>query len=126
MKCYKIKPEYLSLWGEDATGETIVTGDTVLDLAREWDKPLDELMDQLIEADDDTATADAYYTYGEWCGLSVYMRDGVLAFWEDGYDYSDPNFWDSYEDTDHEFIRAVRMFDYLYKHNMIDHCGDKI
>lgn len=58
-----------------------------------------------------------YYTWGEWSGLSCEMRDGVLAFWEDGYDYSDWEFWKHYPDPDPEFIRAVQMFDWLQKHD---------
>lgn len=45
---YKIKPEFLDLWGEDATEETVLTEQDVEDIARGWDKRPDDVMDQLI------------------------------------------------------------------------------
>ena len=45
---YKIKPEFLELWGEDATEETILTEQDVEDIARGWDKTSADVMDQLI------------------------------------------------------------------------------
>lgn len=49
MKNYKIKSEFLSLWGEECTEDTIITASEVERLADEWDKPIDELLEQLIE-----------------------------------------------------------------------------
>lgn len=49
MKTYKIKPEFLDLWGEDATAETILTEKDVEDITRGWDKTPADVMDQLIE-----------------------------------------------------------------------------
>ena len=49
MKTYHIKPEYLSEWGDQTTEETVVTYAEVVDLAREWDVTVDELLDQLEE-----------------------------------------------------------------------------
>ena len=48
MKTYRIKPEYLALWGEDATEETILTMDDIESITRGWDKTPDDVMDQLI------------------------------------------------------------------------------
>jgi hypothetical protein len=48
MNTYHIKPEYLPLWGSECTEDTIVTEDELQRLADEWEKPLDELLDQLI------------------------------------------------------------------------------
>lgn len=45
---YKIKPEYLSLWGEDATEETILTEADVTMIARGWEKPVADVLGQLI------------------------------------------------------------------------------
>ena len=45
---YKIKPEYLDLWGADATEDTIITNEDLEMIARGWEKTPDELMDQLI------------------------------------------------------------------------------
>lgn len=49
-KAYHIKPEFLHLWGSDATESTIVYSTLVSTLARDWGKSVDELMDQLEEA----------------------------------------------------------------------------
>ena len=45
---YHIKSEYLSLWGDETTEDTIITGDELLRLSREWEKPVEELLEQLI------------------------------------------------------------------------------
>lgn len=49
MKTYHIKPEHLSEWGDQTTEDTVVTYAEVVDLAREWDTTVDELLDQLEE-----------------------------------------------------------------------------
>lgn len=46
---YHIMPEYLSEWGDQTTEDTVVTFAEVVDLAREWDTTVDELLDQLEE-----------------------------------------------------------------------------
>ena len=46
---YTIKPEYLSLWGEDVTEDTIIDSAEVERLAAEWGKSVSELLDQLTE-----------------------------------------------------------------------------
>ena len=46
---YHIMPEYLSEWGDQTTEDTVVTFAEVVDLAREWDVTVDELLDQLEE-----------------------------------------------------------------------------
>ena len=48
---YHIKPEYLPLWGDDATEETVLTGDDVETICRGWEKPVSEILDQLIPID---------------------------------------------------------------------------
>jgi hypothetical protein len=50
MKTYRVKPEYYDLW--QATPENdIVAEEFVLQMTHpnEWDKPLDELLEQLDE-----------------------------------------------------------------------------
>ena len=47
---YRIKPEYLPLWGEDATENTRLTYDEVCSIARGWDKTFDDVSYQLEEA----------------------------------------------------------------------------
>ena len=44
---YHIQPEHLSEWGDQTTEETVVTFAEVVNLAREWDVTVDELLDQL-------------------------------------------------------------------------------
>ena len=45
---YKIKPEYLDLWGSDATEDTIITEDDLEMITRGWEKTPADVMDQLI------------------------------------------------------------------------------
>lgn len=47
-KSYKIKDEYLDLWGEDATEDTIITEEELEMITRGWDKKPEDVMDQLI------------------------------------------------------------------------------
>ena len=48
--------------------------------------------------------------------LPIYIRDGVEAFWEAGYDYDAPYFWDSFDPApDPDFVEAVKMYDALQK-----------
>jgi hypothetical protein len=49
---YRIKPEYLPLWGEDATENTRLTYDEVCSIARGWDKTFDDVSYQLEEVED--------------------------------------------------------------------------
>lgn len=45
---YHIKPEYLSMWGEDATEDTVIDQAELERLATEWGAEIDDLKDQLI------------------------------------------------------------------------------
>lgn len=49
----------------------------------------------------------------EFYALPYSVYDGAIQFYERGYDYDDPDFWDSYEDVDPQFIQAVRSYDKL-------------
>lgn len=46
---YKIKPEFLHLWGEDATEDTVLTCDEIESITRGWDKTVSDVIDQLIQ-----------------------------------------------------------------------------
>ena len=46
-KLFRIKPEYIHLWGEDATTDTVLTEEEVSDIARGWDVPLVSILGQL-------------------------------------------------------------------------------
>ena len=60
MKYYTVKPEYLTLWGENVTEDTIVTAAEVENLAHEWEKPVDELLCQLDEIPMQDAVSDHF------------------------------------------------------------------
>lgn len=45
---YTVKPDYLSNWGEEVTEETVITQEELERLAEEWEKPVAELLEQLI------------------------------------------------------------------------------
>lgn len=49
MKKYTIKSEYLPLYGEDADENTIITQEDIERFAADWEKPAEELLDQLEE-----------------------------------------------------------------------------
>ena len=53
MKKYHIKPEYYDFWfgKESPDPDYVVTQDEMENFSREWDKPVEELMEQLIEID---------------------------------------------------------------------------
>lgn len=50
-KHYHIKPEYIDLWGSDATDETIIDDADVNRFASDWDKTREEILEQLIPID---------------------------------------------------------------------------
>ena len=50
---YHIKPEYLDLWGSDATEETIIDESTIEMCARGLEKSVDEIIDQLEPIEND-------------------------------------------------------------------------
>jgi len=52
---YTIKPEYLTLWGEDANEETMLTEDDIEMIARGWDKDVEDVIDQLEPYNFDSA-----------------------------------------------------------------------
>lgn len=49
MKNYRIKEEYLDRWGEDVPNGYIVKQEELERLAREWEIPVEELLEQLEE-----------------------------------------------------------------------------
>lgn len=51
MKTYKIKPEFLSAWGSETTEDTTVTDAEIERQSREWGVSVDELMEQVEEAE---------------------------------------------------------------------------
>lgn len=46
---YRIIPNYFHLWGSDADENTVLSYDDVVSFAREWEKPVEELLEQLEE-----------------------------------------------------------------------------
>lgn len=53
------------------------------------------------------------YTPAQLAALPYELADSVERFWEPGYDYTDPDFWTSYEDNTPEFIEAVIRYDFM-------------
>lgn len=51
METYRIKQDKLTLWGSNADENTTLTRAEVEDLAREWEKPVEELLEDLIPVD---------------------------------------------------------------------------
>ena len=49
MATYKIKPEYMDVWGEDANEDTVLTDEDLEMITRGWGMTPDDVMDQLIE-----------------------------------------------------------------------------
>ena len=45
---YHIKPEYLAVWGEDATTDTIITEQELNDICRGWECDPSEVKHQLL------------------------------------------------------------------------------
>ena len=86
MKHYTIKPEFLSSWGEDCTEETVIDTAEVERLSEEWEKPVDELLEQLEEAywyavmtgPDDTDWGTGSYVLSE-------AKDKVISYRESGH-----------------------------------------
>lgn len=50
-KLYRVLPEYRDNWTNDGNWNGVVTIDEIIELARGWDKAVDELMDQVEEED---------------------------------------------------------------------------
>jgi hypothetical protein len=48
MITYKIKPEFIDLWGDEANSETVLTADEIEMIASGWEKPIELIIDQLI------------------------------------------------------------------------------
>jgi hypothetical protein len=56
---YTIKEDYRELWGSTVDENTEVSFQTIEFLAKEWDCPLEKLMEQVEEVDDDTVDNEA-------------------------------------------------------------------
>ena len=46
---YHVKRDFWSEWGENVDEDTVITTDELINLSREWEKPVDELLEQLEE-----------------------------------------------------------------------------
>ena len=78
-KYYTVRPEYADLWGEDCHENTLVSEETVTDLSSEWDKPLEELLDQLEEVTVHTIDGINYIVVGDYttagAGVNAIIAD---------------------------------------------------
>lgn len=80
MKRFYIKGENLDQWGSGCDEETIVTEEDVEQLAVEWEKPIDELLDQLIEIERTWFVVDdAISTRGEIFDRALHTTDKAEA-----------------------------------------------
>lgn len=80
MKTYKIKPEYLHLWGPDASEETTVSESEVSRLASEWGMEVSALLQQLDEVErKPRRIADGWHDRGDTSYLTEngYILRGV-------------------------------------------------
>ena len=59
----------------------------------------------------------SYTSWSMFNALPFDLRNGVLNFWEPGYDYDDPDFWTAYKDPDPDFVEAVRKYDWLKRND---------
>ncbi len=55
---YRIKPEFIDLWGDDANEETTVTGSELETFSSEWEMSKSDLLEQLIPVGVKEATAE--------------------------------------------------------------------
>lgn len=53
MKRYIIKPDSIDLFGPEANVYTVIDEDMVETIAHDWEKPVDEVLEHLIEDDSD-------------------------------------------------------------------------
>ena len=63
MATYRIKPEYISQWGEEVTEDTIITGEELKRLADERREPVGSLRKQLIPEEENEVSLDNGRTY---------------------------------------------------------------
>lgn len=53
MKKYIIKPEFIDYYGPEANAYTVLTEDDVERIAEDWEKTVEDVLEQLIEDDSD-------------------------------------------------------------------------
>lgn len=84
MKNYQIKPEYYDLWGA-YEGNDIVTAEEIINLAREWEMTVTELMEQVeeqtteTEEEEEEETMFNNYTEAVTADAVEYIRDNYTA-----------------------------------------------
>ena len=96
MKTYIIKPEYLDLYGSEATSMTVLTEDEVRDLASEWEKDESELIEQLIEI-----KPSGYKAIHRFAGNPGWQELNELIRFDSGVQ-------EDYCETEEDYIQAVR------------------
>lgn len=71
--------------------------------------------EEIIAAIESATRKGSYYTERDFDALPNTLRYGVETFWEPGYDYQDPDFWEGYEDLSEDFVEAVIRYDLMRK-----------
>ena len=99
MKKYIIKPEYLSLYGDQANAYTVITEDEVARLSKDWETPVDEILEQLIEDDSDNHGWRLIYRL-PGCGMTREQINQLISF-----DNGDP---EEFFPTDEDYQASIR------------------
>ena len=103
MKTYHIMPEYLTLWGAETTEDTIIATEEIDRLAAEWGTPVEELMSQLIEIEEEDPAMKRisidngtnYITPEE--AVQSGLWDAIVNFMDD--DTREAVAWEGYDDN---------------------------
>jgi len=74
MKLYNIELDCLTNWGYDCTEDTVVTEDDVERCSAEWEVPVEELEEQLIERDDLIAIVSILTNGNHWDRQVIYYN----------------------------------------------------
>ena len=96
MKTYIIKPEFIDLYGDEANAMTVLTEDDVRNLASDWEKEEDELLDQLIELQ-----PSGYRAIHRFPGNPDWQKLNELIRFDSGCD-------EDYCETEADYQQAVR------------------
>ena len=99
MKKFIIKPDYIHLFGDHANAYTVITEDEVVRLSRDWETPVDEILEQLIEDDSDNHAWRLIYRL-PGCGMTREQINQLISF-----DNGDP---DEFFPTDEDYQAAIR------------------
>lgn len=96
MKNYIIKPEFIDLFGAEANAYTVLTEDDIENFAQEWEEPVDEILEQLIEL-----RKTGYTALYRFAGKHSWQDLNELIRFESGVQ-------EDYCETEEDYKKAVR------------------